>query len=248
VLSRTGATRPPEEAILDAALAGELDEKALAKLLPAAATAAMANQYRQELASRSEHTLVGQFHRELKAAAADQILNSLRGAWDEHAKAIEKARSLINPESTAERIIESGQPELVTAWQGLNGHLAAISRIAAVASQFGPRLGSFSQLVEYANADNFRLVDSAIMCCDGASLEVDSAPFNRPDQGHRTSPWFKVPLRLHSIESARARYNRWAADQWDAQHSGPQGGWIGEDGRMHEHPRPTNPYRAKVSV
>jgi hypothetical protein len=180
VLSRT---RPPEEPILDAALAGELDDKALAKLLPVAATAAMCNQYRRQLASESEHVLLGEWHRQVKGGCADEILNSMRERFDEHAKAIEKARSLISPESSAEAIIESGQPELVTAWQGLNGHLAVISRIAAVASQFGPRLGSFPQISEYPNADNFRLVDAALMCADGASLELDSAPFHQADRG-----------------------------------------------------------------
>jgi hypothetical protein len=48
---------------------------------------------------------------------------------------------------------------------------------------------------------------------------------------------------LHSIASATDRYNAWAADEFDRQHSGPQGGWIDPDGNVHEHPRPTNPYR-----
>ena len=178
----------------------------------------------------------------MDAGGADAIVDSLRPKFDEHAEAIAHARSLINPESSAEQVIESGQPELVTAWQGLNGHLQVVSRIGAIASAFGPRGGRFPQIVEYANADNFRLTDSAIMYTDGP-LETDPALFQRPDQGHRTSPWFRTALKLHSIESARERYNEWAADQFDAAHSGPRGGRL-IDGQVVPDPVPPNPYRA----
>ena len=249
LLSRTGPAPQAESPILDHALAGTLDEKTLGKLLPAAAIASLTDAYRKDLAGRSAHVLLGEWHRQVKGGCAEEILNSMRKSWDEHAKAIAKARSLIDPESSAEHILASAAPEMVEAWQGLNEHLRVIGAIAAVAGQFGPRLGDFPQITEYVLGDNFRLVDSAIMCCDGPSLEVDSAPFQRPDQGHRTSPWFKVPLRLHSIESATQRYNAWAAAEFDRIHSGPRGGWIDPTtGQVHADPVPPNPYRQKVSV
>ena len=56
------------------------------------------------------------------------------------------------------------------------------------------------------------LEDRAIFATDG-SLESDCAAFRRPDQGHRVSPWFRLPLKLHSVESARTSYNTWAASE-----------------------------------
>ena len=56
------------------------------------------------------------------------------------------------------------------------------------------------------------LEDRAIFATDG-SLESDCAVFRRPDQGHRVSPWFRLSLKLHSVESARASYNTWAASE-----------------------------------
>jgi hypothetical protein len=76
------------------------------------------------------------------------------------------------------------------------------------------------------------------MVADGG-LQADSAHFQRPDQGHRSSPLFKVPLRLHSIESARARYRAWAADQFDRLNNRDLGGWIDQEtGQVHKHPIP----------
>jgi hypothetical protein len=172
----------------------------------------------------------------------------VRQAYAKHAAAIEHARSLISADASAEQIIESGQPELVTAWQQLNTHLAVVSKIGAIASQFGARpTAQFPQISEYPLAENARLTDAAIMCTAGPLL-ADSALFLRPDTGHRTSPWARTTLKLHTIEEACERYNAWAAVEFDRVNSSPQGGWIDEHGKMHEHPRPENPYRAKASA
>ena len=245
LLSRPAPAARPEEAILTAALGGTLDQKTLDKWLPAAAATHAANIYRGELGRQSEHILLGQFHRELAAGAADQILDSLRSILDKHAEAIAHARSLINAESSAEQVIESGQPELVTAWHQLNGHIAVVAKVGAIASQFGCRPSAqFAQIREYAQADNFRMTDAAIMCTAGPLMH-DSALFQRPDQGHRTSPWARTELKLHTIAEAQARYDAWAAEEFDRMHSGPRGGWIDQNGQMHQDPVPENPYRAK---
>ncbi len=247
LLSSPGSSQAPETAILDHALKGTLDQRSLDKLLPAAATARMVNEYRGDLARRAEHVVVGQWHRELEAGAADQILDSLRGSFDRHAEAIATARSLFTAESTAEHVLASGQKGTIEAWQSLDSHLKVISKIGAVASAFGPMMGSFPQIVPYANADGFRLADAAIICSAG-DLVTDSALFGRPDQGHRTSPWARVTLKLYTVESAKDRYRQWAATEWDRVHSGPQESWIDERGHSHKIPKPENPYKARASV
>jgi hypothetical protein len=182
----------------------------------------------------------------LKSTNTESFLR-LRPTFNKHASAIEHARSLINPESTAEMAIESGGAALVDAWKTLNDHLRVINQIAAIAAQFGPRLGWFPQVEEYALGDGFRLDDRAIMCTDG-ELVSDSALFGRPDQGHRTSPWFKTTLKLHSIESARERYRDWAADEFDRVNSAGRGGQL-INGVVVPDPVPKNPYRKqKASV
>ena len=123
---------------------------------------------------------VQEFRDALAAGACDELLGTLRPAWDEHAAAVGEARTMINAESSAEHILESGQPGLVECWQQLPGHLAALNQIVAVARQFGPRVGNFPMISEYANADGYKLEDTAIWCAAGNNLEVDSAAFRRP--------------------------------------------------------------------
>src|SRR5262249_19664397 len=198
VLSAPARTEAPETAIMTAALRGELTPEKLTKLAGPAAAAANARAFLAELARNCENSLLGQWHREMKKVA-DEVLDSIRPAFDRHAAEIERTRELISVDSTAEQIIQTGRPELVTAWQELSGHIKVIAQIARIATQFGPRGGIFPQITEYALGENFRLVDAAICCTDG-DIEHDSVAFNRPDpMGHRDSPWFKVPLRLHSI-------------------------------------------------
>ena len=231
----------PARDIVAASVDGTLTAATLDELITVAAHAQVVNAYLGELRQRSEGLFVKEFHKALRNGAADELLDSLRPSWDEHAAGIAAARALLgSSESTAEHVLASAEPGAIEAWQGLAEHIAVIERIGAIASQFAPRLGSFPLITEAANAENFKLEDRAIWCADG-SLEADSAAFRRPGT-HRHSSWANVPLRLHSVDSARERYRLWAAAQWEAQHSGPPSGWIDEDGKYHESPRLANPY------
>ena len=238
-------TRPapvdPAHTIVKAAVDGSLTAEKLDELLVTAAGQQQVAGYACEVRQRSERLFTEEFHRALKDGACDELLDTMRPIWDEHAAAVTEARSEINPESSAEHVLASGSPKLVECWQSLPGHLAALDRIAAVARQFGPRVGNFPMIREFANSDNFRLEDAAIMCTDGG-LEADSACFRRPGAQPRQHPLFAVSLRLHTVGSARERYRQWASAQWEQQRSGLRGGHIDENGRMVEDSRPANPY------
>lgn len=181
-------------------------------------------------------------HKALESGACDQLLGTLRPTRDEHATAVGEARSMISPQSSIEHVLDSGQPGLVECWQQLPGQLAALNKIVSVARQFGPRVGNFPMITEYVNSsDGYKLEDSAIWCAAGG-LEADSAAFRRPGTHRQSHPLFNVTLRLNTLAEARERYRVWACAQWEQQHSGPRGGWLDEEGKMHEHPKPANPY------
>ena len=130
-------TRPapidPAHTIVRAAIDGSLHADKLDELLVTAANQQLVASYAGELRQRSERMFVEQFHQALAAGACDELLNSLRPIWDEHAAAVAEARSQINSESTAEHILETGEPGLVECWQQLPGHLAKLNQIASVA-------------------------------------------------------------------------------------------------------------------
>ncbi len=241
LLNTHSVVSDPAKAIVAVAADGSLTAEKLNELVTEAASTQAISIYVGELRQRSERMFVEAFHKALAAGACDELLDTLRPAWTEHAEAIGAARTLLgSAESSAESILASGEAGAISAWQSLPEHITVIDRIGAIASQFAPRLGHFPLIKEAASADGHRLEDRAIWCADG-NLEVDSAAFRRPGT-HRHSPWANVPLRLHSVDSARERYRIWASAQWEQQHSGPRGGYIDEDGKMHEHPRPANPY------
>ena len=71
--------------------------------------------------------------------ACDELLNTLRPTWDEHAAAVAEARSEISSrEQRRTHFGQSGSPKLVECWQQLPTHLDTLNQIAAVARQFGP--------------------------------------------------------------------------------------------------------------
>jgi hypothetical protein len=230
---------------VDAAATGTLTAERLDELITEAARQEARAVYAGTLRRNIAPMLVRAFHKALDAGAADEILSSLRPAFDTAAEAIAAARGLISAEGTAEAVLANGTPETITAWQQLPEQLAVINAVSAVASQFGCRTARFPLVEEYALADNYKLDDRALWCADG-QLVSDSHPFGRPDQGHRTSPWFRVPLRLHTVASARDRYRQFAASEFDRIHGGQQAKWIDAAGTMHEQPRPTNPYADPV--
>jgi hypothetical protein len=231
----------PARTIVAAAVAGALTADRVAELVTEAANAQLHNNYLGELWQRSERLFVQTFHKALAAGACDELLASLRPQWDEHAAAIGEARAVgINAQSDPSHILESGQAGLAECWQQLPGHLAALNGIAMIARQFGPRIGNFPMITEYANSDGHLLEDAAIWCSAG-DLVADSVAFRRPGT-HRQSPLFAVQLRLNTLAEARGRYRVWAAAQWEQRHSGPRGGWVDDDGVHHEHPMPANPY------
>jgi hypothetical protein len=221
LLMAPSAVDDPVAPILARALDGKLDAKVLDTMVATAAAQQNVADYRSELRGRAERVVAQRFHKALgQGGCADLILGSLRGRFDAAAEKIAVARSLINPESSAEHVIASGQPELVEAWRTLDDHLAVLGAIGSIAAQFGARPSARFPLITEHPGDNYKTDDVALFCGSGG-LETDSAPFLRQQGRHRQSPWFLIPLRLNTVAQAEERYRLWAASQWDAQHPNP---------------------------
>ena len=132
-----------------------------------------------------------------------------------------------------------------TACAGTSG---AITAIAAVASQFGsqpdghlpPDQGIHPRACSPARRPGLDVLRGGLL--------ADSSLFRRPDIGHRTSPFFQTTLKLHTIASAQARHDAWAADEHDRIHDRPRSGRILEGGEVEYDKIPANPFRQTESV
>ena len=49
-------------------------------------------------------------------------------------------------------------------------------------------------------------------------------------------------MKLHTVDSARDRYRQWASGEWQRLNAGPPTSYLDENGRMHQLPRPENPF------
>ena len=215
MLNAQSVRSDPALAIVRAGAAGQLSEKKLTAMLAEAAQAQQVVDYTGEARQRIEPLLVREFTAALQAGAANDLIDSLRPQWDAAAAFIGRARSAISAESSIEHFLATtDDPDAIELWRGLDAQLRIVNQIAAVVSVFGPRTGPFSLIKEFSGGDGSVLEDRAIFCTNGL-ITVDSSVFRRPDSGHKSSPWFRLPLRLHSIKSAQARYDTWAATEFD---------------------------------
>jgi hypothetical protein len=248
LLMAPGAAAAPLQPVVDAALRGELDQRKLDKMLDAAAQQAAAANFRKELRQIAEPAVVQAFHQELKNnGGADLVLDSLRDQFTKHAQAIEVARDLIPRETDLSQWLADAKPQAVTAWQQLPGHLSVLDRIGRIVASFGSRPSAHFPLFAETGYSDSRLVsDVALFCANGDSLAADSAPFLRlGPAAHRASPWFAVPLRLNTVEQARARFEAWNATEWDKSHAQRVVQFTKPDGTLGEMEL-INPHRAKA--
>ena len=191
--------------------------------------------------SASERLFVQAFHKALADGACDQLLTRLRPVWDEHAAASPKHERDQRRKLGRTRLAV-GLGELVECWQQLPGHLAALNQIAAVARQFGPRVGNFPLINDTPTRTDSGWKTRAIWCADG-SLEADSAAFRRPGT-HRHTPGQRAAAsaqrRLEHAKVPAVGIAQWEAAPGSA---GPTGGYIDEDGEYHEPPQTSQPVR-----
>jgi hypothetical protein len=182
-------------------VAGQLDAKRLAALITEAAQRPLVANYTQELPARSQRMFVEQFHRSLlKNGRADAILDSLHPSFDTAAEAIAAPRDVIPTEAPGRKIFAH-------CTTGRAGRLAGLGRTPERDRPHRPHRRPIRPAQR-----NFPLIEEYTL----GDVESDSRAFRQFDRGHRTSPWFRIPLRLNTVAEARERYRRWAEVRWDA--------------------------------
>ena len=210
-------TAPPAPAsdplatILDAATDGTLSAKKLAELIDASAQSRAAETFRGDLARRAAGELVRRFGVELLNGAADEILDSLRPAFEQAAATIDEALQLVDLSQPYEEFVNSADPDQLAAYQRLRPAAATIDQIVSLATRFGPRSLSWPLIVSPVEGgiyDAFVPVEDRALFVvpPGGSIGSWSnmwRSYNPGGMGMRTSPWMTGGLRLNSVSEAR---------------------------------------------
>jgi hypothetical protein len=194
---------------------------------------------RASLRQLVDPTVIDAFHQRLQGGKADQILNELRGGFDDCAVTIDEAMvtlgGSIPTDMTA--FVSRASAKQVSAWKALAPAAAVLNKIAAVATVFGPR-GTFPMIRNPKDRDAGLelgwLADAALMCCDG-DLRQASYAFQKPAPPNdiASSPWLQVRPALHSIAEATERLRCWVESDWAAREAlRGKSGHLDENGQL----------------
>jgi len=226
--SSAEAPADPAEAILAAAEEGALTLDSARELATAGVIDRQVGEYLSTVAAQSQHKFLLRFHERLDAGCADEILDdALRPEFEAAATALATALESVNIDATAESLRDSASPEQLQAWRSLPAHIAVLSGIAGIATQFGMH-GDFPLIqdprdvaVQLQNGQYTGIHDAAILCCDGDLMQA-SRVFSQPSPvgDVRSSPWVRVTPRLWSIAEARERVREDAERVWAVMDSG----------------------------
>jgi hypothetical protein len=238
----TPAVPDPVGGLVDAAAAGKAGTAAeLTKLVERAAKAELEAEYFKRLQAGIARDVSKRFAAELRGGAADQIIDSLRPAFDDVAGQIAAATSIIDISWSPEQLVAEGDPEQLTAYRLLPDLVARADRIVALVSSFGPR-GSLAILDEPGHLVQLRgLRDEALWVTDIDPWRASEIIRARMADW-RTSFLLRLPLRLNSVAEAAERLREFAEAEWQAVEDGR-----GESGRLTDNgyvpdPKRPNPF------
>ncbi|CAN5208297.1 hypothetical protein BH11ACT6_BH11ACT6_03680 [soil metagenome] len=203
------------DAILNTALAGDLNADKLSDLVVQAAQRQTQTDFRRSLRGRARRLIAERFDAELAAGGADEILDSLRAQFDEAAGLITVGVTKVNLNLEDSEFNKTATPDELAAYQALHRAVETLDSIALIPAKYFGIQG----------ADNFRVLRRPPVY--GAGQLSDEAIFTaapggriikqefRPS-GLRFSRWLRGGLRLNSIAEAQALLDEWLSERPDA--------------------------------
>jgi hypothetical protein len=223
-LLRAAPSRPnPADAIMAAAVAGELTAKKLDTLARDAALVHTTDQYRADLHARASTLIAKRFAAELADGGADEVLDGLRGEFDAAAQVIEDGVTSINLSQDYAAFIETATPEQLAAYQQLKAAVATVDRIVAIpVKYFGLQSITGFGTIQRPSVDGVgQLGDTVIFTSPpGSNIAAESHrhlefTMRGTQQGMRFSVWLRGGLRLNTVAEARELVRAWAEVKFD---------------------------------
>ncbi|EIT90878.1 hypothetical protein [Mycobacteroides abscessus] len=125
--------------VLNAAENGSLTADKADELLKSAAARQQLSQFRIELARNSEPAVMARVGRALVDGGADNIIDSLRPAFDEAVTVLDECLALVDLSSDYDTFVNEASPDQLLAFQRLRGAAETSGRILTfVSNAFGP--------------------------------------------------------------------------------------------------------------
>lgn len=173
--------------VLDAAESGSLTADKANELLQTAAARQQLSQFRIELARASEPAVMVRVGRTLVNGGADEIIDSLRPAFDKAVATLNECLELVDLGTDYNTFVNEASPDQLLAFQRLRAAAETSGRILTfVCSKFGPRSLEFPVIAGISGGDighEFSVIpDAALWTTDpslGASGLISEA------RGHR---------------------------------------------------------------
>jgi hypothetical protein len=204
-LSGGPSGNPTDDLVREIATGGLAGDE-LTAAIAAAAAADAAVRFHADLRVRAEPSIMRAIVHELENGGADEIIDSLRPAFDEAVAVLKSARKHVEPSATAEGFLGTATAEGLAAWHSITPAVEVLNGIGYVVTQFGP-LGQLEMVQAADPILGVQLAPEAVMF-GGPNLDVVDAThaFRKPGM-HRASPWFATSyaLRLNTIAEARER-------------------------------------------
>jgi len=212
-----GPSGNPTDDLVRRIATGGLAGDELAAAIEAAAADDAAVRFHADLRVKAEQPIMRAIVHELETGAADEIIASLRPAFDGAVAVLQSAGKFVSPSDTAEGFLGTATGEGLAAWHSITPAVEALNGIGFVVSQFGP-LGQLEMVQAPDPILAVPLAPEAVMF-GGPHLDMLEATraFRKPGM-HRASPWFATAyaLRLNSIAEARERVRGIAESAFEA--------------------------------
>jgi hypothetical protein len=185
-----------------------------------------------ELRQRGERECIQRFFAALQDEAADQILDSLRGRFDDAVRTLTAAMEVVDINTDPRELADAGTPEELAAWRMIRPAIRTLDAVSAIASRFGPKSGSFAILDQLPLVDDLGLRDDVLMCTstdivrgsstfrDAESARTQAVAMGDSNADIRICPWLRTTPKLNTIAEAKERQRAWAEAEWNALNAG----------------------------
>ncbi|MBU9764747.1 hypothetical protein FR943_12930 [Mycobacterium sp. TNTM28] len=251
----TNPADDPLTGLADAAADGKVTAAKITSAFTKAGAQAAQAATAQQTRLAAERAVMDRFARELRGGGADEIVNSLRPAFNAHIDGIRAIAEGIDNITTVdpEAFLATADAETLALWQSIPTHVSALDRIAGVADLF-THAGAARVITHRSSGtrlDGLDAISGRILYCTTDQIDLTTAVgYWRANGPGRHSAWFRLygVAQLRTVDEARERLRGWCEAAFDAAQRARQRNYSTVGGQLVEDAPQPNPYRTEAAV